>query len=178
MSEPFNKFLAHTTPGSLWDGASAQHAIVPGCYVHRTDWKGLNGRGLAQMGEGKKGELWLGSGTGPTADGREGVTLCAPADRIVTAYAAGSDWAKARRNLIANDGGLYGLSSGTTASAALTAGVVALMLQADAKLTAPRIKRILQETAKQDGNTGRVPNPLWGHGKLDAYAAIARAAKP
>ncbi len=176
MSEPFNKFLAHTTPGSLWDGASAKHAIVAGCYILRTDWKSLAGRSLAQMGEGKKGAIWLGSGTGPTADGRPGVTLCAPADRIVTAYAPTGEWAKARRNLISNDGAIYGLSSGTTAAAALTTGVVALMLEANPTLDAPTIKRILQETARKDANTGNVPNPVWGHGKIDAYAAIARAA--
>lgn len=176
MSEPFNKFLAHATPGSLWDGASAKSAIVAGCYILRTDWKSLAGRSLGQMGEGKKGAIWLGSGTGPTADGRPGVTLCAPGDRIVSAYAPGSDWAKARRNLISNDGALYGLSSGTTAAAALTAGVVALMLEANPKLTATQIKRILQDTARTDAHTGKVPNPVWGHGKLDAYAAIGRAA--
>ena len=177
MSEPFNKFLALTVPGSLWDGASAPSAIVVGCCILRTDWKSLAGRALSQMGEGSVGELWLGSGSGPTADGRPGVTLCAPADRIVTAYAPASDWATARRNLIANDGALYGLSSGTTAAAALTAGVAALMLQADPKLDGARVKRILEETARTDGHTGAVPNPTWGYGKLDAYAAIARATR-
>ncbi len=178
MHEPFNKFLKHQVPGSLWDGASARSAIVAGCYILRNEWRSHAGRALAQMGEGKPGEIWLGSGVGPTADGRHGVTLCAPADRIVTAYAAGGDWAKARRNLISNDGGLYGLSSGTTAAAAFTAGVVALMLEADPKLSAAKVKRILQESATRDKHTGNVPNAVWGHGKLDAYAAIAAAAKP
>jgi len=176
MSEPFNEFTALTVPGSLWDGASARSAIVVGCSILRTDWRSLAGRALSQMGEGKVGELWLGSGVGPTADGRPGVTICAPADRIVTAYAPASDWATARRNLIANDGALYGLSSGTTASAALTAGVVALMLEANPKLDAAQVKAMLEETARQDTHTGPVPNPRWGHGVLDAYAAIARAA--
>jgi hypothetical protein len=177
MEEPFNKFENHLSPGSLWDGASAKHAIVVGCSVLRSDWKNIQGRGLGQMGEGKKGELWLGSGIGPTADGRPGVTLCVPADRIVTTYATTSDWAGVRKNVIANDGGLYGLSSGTSASAAVVAGVVALMFEADPTLSGAEARAILAATARKTEHSGAVPNPRWGHGVLDAAAAVARAAE-
>ena len=178
MDEPFNHFDAHVVPGSLWDGASAKHAIVPGCYVHRTEWKNLQGRGLAQLGEGKPGEIWLGSATGPTADGRPGITLCAPADRIATTYARDAEWATVRRHVLSDDdGAMYGLSSGTSASAAFVAGVVALMLEANPKLDAADVKALLEQTARRDEHTGAVPNPTWGYGKLDAYAAVGRAVK-
>ncbi len=177
MDEPYNKFLNHVTPCSVWDGASAKHAITAGCSILRSEWKNFQGRGLYQLGEGKKGELWLGSGTGPTADGRPGVTLCVPADRIATTYARGADWAKVRKHIMADDGGLYGLTSGTTASAAMVAGVVALMFELDPTLSGAEAKAILESTARSTEHTGTVPNPRWGHGVLDAAAALEKTAE-
>ncbi|MDF1700526.1 MAG: S8 family serine peptidase [Planctomycetota bacterium] len=176
MDEPFNKFLNHVAPGSLWDGASAKHAVVVGCAILRNEWRNIQKRGLGQMGEGKPGALWLGSGTGPTADGRPGVTLCVEADRVATTYARGSDWAGVRKHVMADDGGLYGMSSGTTASAAMVAGVVALMFELDPTLSGAEARAILQRSARADDHTGAVPNPRWGHGKLDARAALAAVA--
>jgi subtilisin family serine protease len=178
LEEPFDHFTTHVQPGSLWDGASAKHVICPGCYVGRTAWRNIQGRGFELMGEGARGALWLGSGTGPTADGRPGITLCAPGDRIIAPYARSSEWAERVSNLISDDGGLYGISSGTTCAAALVTGVVALMLQRDPTLDAAQVKRILQETARRDEAVGAVPNPLWGYGKLDASAALARVGTP
>jgi len=175
MQDPYDRFEAYVTKGSLWDGATAKHAICPGCYVWRDSWRSIRGQGFGQMGEGKRGDIWIGSGTGPTADGRHGITLCAPGDRIIAPYARGSDWATCSSYVISDDGGLYGLSSGTTASAALTTGLIALMLELNPKLDAAQVKTILQETAIRDAFTGAVPNATWGHGKLDAQAALARA---
>lgn len=172
MDEPFNKFLNHNAPGSLWDGASAKHAIVVGCAVLRDTWRNIQKRSLGQMGEGKPGELWLGSGTGPTADGRPGVTLTVEADRVATTYARAGDWAESGRHVISDEGGMYGLSSGTTASAAMVAGVVALMFELDPTLSGAEAKAILAKTARKDEHTGTVPNPRFGHGKLDAAAAL------
>ena len=51
-------------------------------------------------------------------------------------------------------------------------GVIALMLELKPDLTPAEIKDILQQTARQDNNTGSVPNNTWGYGKLDALAAV------
>ena len=125
------------------------------------------------LGEGAPGALWLGSAAGPTADGRRGVTVCAPGDRIVAAYARDAEWAERRSNIVGDDGGMYGISSGTSAASALVGGVVALMLERNPGLDAAQVKTILQETARQDEHTGAVPNASWGHGKLDAWAAVS-----
>ena len=176
MEEPFNAFAKHVRPGSLWDGATAKGAICVGCHVLRAEWKNIQNRTLAQMGEGKRGEIWLGSGTGPTADGREGVTLTAPGDRIVTAYARDAEWAQSLQNVVADDGAMYGLGGGTSAAAALVAGVAALLLELDPTLDAAQVKQLLQETGRSEEQMGDMPNATWGHGKIDAYAALARVA--
>ena len=104
--------------------------------------------------------------------GRIGVDVSAPGDRIVTTYAPGSYWASFRSNLIVDGGGLYGVAGAVSVAAPVVTGIIALMLEVDPTLDAGSAKRILQETARSDRFTGRTPNPSWGHGKVDAYAAL------
>jgi thermitase len=71
-------------------------------------------------------------------------------------------------------GGGYGGASGTSFSAPVTLGVYALMLHANPKLGPAELDRILFETAVDLGTPGR--DPQHGHGRIDAAAAVARAA--
>lgn len=178
LQEPFNHFPQYAVPGSLWDGASAHHVVCPGCYVNRTEWHNYHGRLTGVLAEGDVGDIWRGSGTGPTADGRHGVDFCAPADRIIAPYARRGEWATKHTYVVIEEGAMYGASGGGGAAAAFTAGVVALMLERNPALDAMQVKSILQETARRDTHTGPVPNATWGHGKLDAYAAVARSKDP
>ncbi|MEM6805598.1 MAG: S8 family peptidase, partial [Bacteroidota bacterium] len=57
-------------------------------------------------------------------------------------------------------------------------GIIALMLEADSTLDAVEVKDILQRTARADNFTGTVPNPTWGYGKVDAYAALTEILNP
>lgn len=67
--------------------------------------------------------------------------------------------------------------SGTSMSSPATAGVVALILDANPYLSAQQIKEILIETARQDSYTGPIPphHVKWGWGKVNAYAAVKLA---
>jgi hypothetical protein len=59
-----------------------------------------------------------------------------------------------------------------------TAGVVALMLQANPNLWYNEAKEILQTTAREDVRTGDLSEKgdfQWGYGKVNAYAAVKRA---
>ena len=175
LNTPFGesgRFLNHVTPGSIWDGATAFRNVAPNSYVIRTEWTDIDGVDRRLAGEGDIGELWTGSSVGPTVDGRFGVDLSAPGDRIVTTYAPQSHWAASRGNLIAGGGGLYGMAGAVSAAAPLVTGIIALMLEADPTLDAVTVKRILQETARTDEFTGKTPNPLWGYGKVDAFEAL------
>ncbi|MBC7542886.1 MAG: S8 family serine peptidase [Candidatus Sericytochromatia bacterium] len=66
----------------------------------------------------------------------------------------------------------YDYFSGTSASAAVISGIIALMLSVNADLSPAEIKAILQQTTP---NKGRF-NPLVGYGSVDAYRAV-RVAK-
>ena len=68
--------------------------------------------------------------------------------------------------------------SGTSMSSPATAGVVALILQANPRLSAKEIKEILKSTARTDNRTGVIPDTgsfVWGWGKVNAYQAVLEA---
>jgi minor extracellular serine protease Vpr len=65
--------------------------------------------------------------------------------------------------------------SGTSMASPAATGVVALLLEANPMITSAQIKSCLQESAREDSNTGIIP-PLgstrWGFGKVNALEAI------
>jgi subtilisin family serine protease len=64
----------------------------------------------------------------------------------------------------------YQIISGTSFSAAYVSGVAALMLERAPHLTPDGVRKILQDTAKDLGPTGK--DPEFGAGLVDAYQAI------
>ena len=175
LNTPFGKagrFLNFVAPGSIWDGATAFHNVAPNSYVIRTHWTDIDDVERELVGEGAVGELWTGSSVGPTRDGRTGVDVSAPGDRIVTTFAPESYWATFPHLLVEDGAGLYGMAGAVSAAAPVVTGIIALMLEVDPTLDAVSVKRILQETARTDEFTGQTPNTLWGYGKVDAYEAL------
>ena len=175
LNTPFGesgRFLNFVSPGSIWDGATAFHNVAPNSYVIRTNWTDIDGNPQGLFGEGNVGELWTGSSVGPTVDGRIGVDVSAPGDRVITTYAPRSHWASLRYTLIEGGGGLYGTAGAVSAAAPIVAGIIALMLEVDPTLDALTVKRILQGTARSDEFTGPTPNPNWGYGKVNAFEAL------
>jgi serine protease AprX len=104
--------------------------------------------------------LWASSSHGPTADDRVKPDLCGPGYQILAAEA--------------NSGNGYTRMTGTSMASPYVAGVAALMLQANSKLSPVQVKAIMQGTAVHFGRPGK--NNEYGTGRLDAYAAIAGAA--
>jgi hypothetical protein len=86
------------------------------------------------------------------------VDLVAPGDGIYTT----------------TNGGGYGGVSGTSFSAPVTLGVYALMMAANPTLTPAALDNALFSTAKDLGTAGK--DMYHGHGRVDAYAAVAKAA--
>ncbi|MFC6084502.1 S8 family serine peptidase [Sphaerisporangium aureirubrum] len=78
--------------------------------------------------------------------------------------------------LSAIPGGGYGELSGTSMATPHVSGVVALMLQARPELGVAEALAILEDTSFSDDRYGALPNPRYGAGRIDAYAAVAEAA--
>lgn len=69
----------------------------------------------------------------------------------------------------------YAFSSGTSIAAAHVSGLVALMLERHPGLDLAGVKRILAVTAQDLGPKG--PDPVFGAGRVNAAAAVKRAAE-
>jgi serine protease AprX len=67
----------------------------------------------------------------------------------------------------------YGKFGGTSAAAPYASGIIALMLEANPKLTAAQIHRILKVTAHDYGERGF--DTTWGWGEIDGYRAVKAA---
>jgi subtilisin family serine protease len=174
---PVISMTDHLVPGRLNDYASTLSAIVVGDHVIRTEWIDIDGIPRSILDEGDVGELWLKSSGGPTRDGRlHGVDVSAPGQNLFASMGPDSYWSTFHSNLPFGSDGLYTRFGGTSGSAPIVVGAVALMLEVDPTLTADQVRTILRATAVADGHTGGVPNGDWGFGKLDIYEAVRAVA--
>jgi thermitase len=71
------------------------------------------------------------------------------------------------------NGGGYAAVNGTSFASPVTAGVVALIMSANPKLTSSEVEKVLFSTAVDLGTAGR--DPFFGHGRANAAAAVQAA---
>lgn len=71
------------------------------------------------------------------------------------------------------NGGGYGAPSGTSFSSPLTAGIIALMMSANPRLSPTQLANLLTSTARDLGDVGW--DQYYGYGRVDAAAAVAAA---
>jgi len=120
------------------------------------------------------------SSYGPTIDGRMKPDICAPGSNVCSSISYYTTNAYTQVNFVNFNSRIYPFArlSGTSMSSPATAGVVALILDANPFLTAQQVKDIIILTAREDTYTGNIPDSgstQWGHGKLNAYKAIVMA---
>jgi len=168
-----NRFLTDVVPGfSINDLASGEGVITPSDYVVDNSWTDIDGIPRDITDQGEDGELWLGSSIGPTHDGRLGIDFTAPGEVCFGAYMPNTFYSNFRFNIAAGSNELYGVQNAVSAANPLSTGIIALMLEVNPELTPQEIKDILHDSCRTDEDTGTVPNPSWGYGKLDALMAI------
>jgi len=120
------------------------------------------------------------SSEGPTPDERQKPDIAAPGESVLSSVNSHDPNPGLVQETVEFNGTTYSFVrySGTSMSSPATAGIVALMLQANRFLTAEDIKEMLRASARLDKNTGEIgPNGdlLWGYGKVNAYAAVRMA---
>jgi subtilisin family serine protease len=99
------------------------------------------------------------SSRGPTRDDRQAPTLVAPGDEITSTMP---------------EPAVFGAMKGTSMSAPLVAGAVALMLELNDQLTAEEVRKILIASARHDVHMRGGNSEHWGAGKLDVEEACKR----
>ena len=163
------------TPGDPFYGvqqpACSQSVIAIG--AHSSDFVNSGGNEIG-------GTLAYFSTFGPTLDGRLKPNLSAPGVNMESSLSSFRDGEYNVTETVEFDGTTYEFArlSGTSMSSPAVAGIVALMLEANPGLTPADVMAILEETAREDNNTGELPEEgdhVWGHGKVTATAAIQGA---
>lgn len=148
---------------------TADEVITVASYNTRLNWESQGGHANDQS-ENPLGMISTFSSHGPRRDGVQKPDLSAPGAWIASTMSSTFDPPQPPI-LIATDG-KHTFFSGTSMAAPHVAGTIALMLEKKPTLTHTEVKSILRNTARADGFTGTVPNPVYGYGKLDAEAAV------
>ena len=110
------------------------------------------------------------SSQGPTRDGRRKPEISAPGQYLTAGLAAFSESA-ADDERAQNAKRILSIE-GTSMSAPMATGCIALMLQKKPSLTMSQIVGAFSDSATTDLHTGPVWNPAYGHGKIDISRAM------
>ena len=153
-------------------GGTGKRIITVGSYVSKDIFGGV------------VGDISSISSKGPTTDGRQKPEVCAPGEGVISSYSNSNNISQSSYYKPYLDFGTtvssnnetyyYGAMSGTSMSAPVVTGVIALWLQARPTLSPEEIKEIIAKTAITDEYTGSYsPNSnIWGYGKIDAWLGL------
>lgn len=178
-----------TSDMTISDIAATKSAITVGAYASKTSYNSIGNGAVSYASYVAKGDLAPFSSRGPTADGRikpdiigPGLVLGSAISSYDSTFFPGGDDYVAVETIFNNprDGRNYpyGMLMGTSMSSPAVSGIVALMLQANPLLNPQLIKEVFAQTAITDNFTGTISaagNNTWGHGKVNAYAAVKRS---
>ncbi len=151
--------------------ATAENAVAAGSYITKNTWIDINGNQRQQSTT--IGALSDFSSGGPTRDGRLKPDIAAPGE-IVTSTMSFSAALPSQIRVLENG---YYVARGTSMATPHVTGVVALMLEANPYLSPVDVIDIFKRTGREDTFAGYLPNNEWGHGKIDAAAALSRVSE-
>lgn len=120
------------------------------------------------------------SSRGPRFDGVMKPDIAAPGVSIAAALSSFTDGQYTTIGSVEFNNRTYYFArlSGTSMASPMVAGVAALILDAHPTISASEVKDIILQTAREDNKTGILPalgDPTWGHGKVNALAAVEQA---
>ncbi|MDX2361269.1 MAG: S8 family peptidase [Crocinitomicaceae bacterium] len=171
---PFANFGAGSTTGDNNYGIG-----VPTCANSAITVAAYNSEFLSPSGTMVGGAEVGFSSEGPLMDGTLKPDVAAPGVNVTSSISSYTDASFSEVTSVFFNGRTYPFAkfSGTSMSSPATAGVVALILDANPYLSPAQVKDVLIQTARKDNHTGAIPphSVKWGWGKVDAYSAIQMA---
>lgn len=183
-------FVSGNTQYTASDMGSGERALLVGAYASKVSWTNINGGQYSYANSNPPyattGQLVPFSSRGPLTDGRikpdiaaPGLTLATAVPSYDTAYTpiGTSNAYVVSSTPYKGNNYYYAEFIGTSASAPVASGIVALLLQVKPTLTPEEMKDLVFSTAIEDSYTGNLPdagNNNWGHGKINAYRAVRK----
>jgi hypothetical protein len=146
--------------------------ICVGQYVNRNNYIDVNGN--LQTFPIVEGNLAASSSRGPTRDGRTKPDITSTGEMTLSALKLSSAaWFLANQPFKLAQGGMHIRDGGTSSAAPAVAGAIALYLQKNPTANWLDIRNRVLYCSTQDNFTGtNLPDNMYGHGKLDAFAMM------
>lgn len=172
---PFTSIGANYTAGDANYGigspACSNSAITVAAYGSQTNTNGGSFVG---------GNIASFSSIGPLINSNMKPDISAPGVSVGSSISSYTDAGFNQTTSVNFNGRTYPFArlSGTSMSSPVVAGVVSLIWEANPYLSPWQIKEIIRMTAREDIRTGDLPDEgdfNWGHGKINAYAAVQMA---
>ena len=177
----FTWALKGSSVGSISDIATTDSVISVGSYNSRQTVPLRDGSTYFRPNS-KPGYLSSFSSFGPDENGISRPDICAPGSVLVSSanryfvnppnlqYWQPSAWVNGVEYT-------YSPDLGTSMSAPIVAGTIALWLQANPSLSVNDVRETLKYSARQDEYVKPADRQRWGAGKLDAYAGLLHVLK-
>ncbi|MEI6123360.1 MAG: S8 family peptidase [Bacteroidota bacterium] len=174
---PFSAALAGWTNGDYYCGVGE-----PACTESVISVAAHNSEIVLTGGNVVGGAIAYFSSYGPTYDGRLKPDISAPGASVCSSVSSFTNQVLSGMitsvDFNSRNYKFYKFS-GTSMSSPMVTGIVALLLQASPTLTPNEIKNIIKITAREDVQTGNIPDTgsyRWGWGKINAWRAVKTAA--
>ena len=151
---------------------NATTAITVASYVGRPTWFTYAANGAFYSPTARMDDISSFSSHGPRRDGVLKPEIAAIGQHVISAFSSSSTASAA--DIIYP--GRYRKNQGTSMSAPVVTGAVALLLQANPTATVSQLRTTLFSNTSNDALSGAagIPNTTWGYGRLDVYkAAVA-----
>lgn len=154
-------------------GNTGRNAFIVGSYVTRWRWCSVaSGCYLFSNAFDGTDDISSFSSRGPTRDGRILPNIAAPGQGMFSALSQFLNTGTQASRVL--PGSLHRNIQGTSMSAPVVSGILALLLQHNPTLRYADLLSLVSETARTDVFTGQTPNNTWGAGKINAWSAMAR----
>lgn len=164
-----------TTAGSISDLATTDSVISVGAYCSRTSYVDMTGEEHVPSID-SQGDLAAFSSFGPDERGIARPDVCAPGSVVISSgnrFNQESDVSSALATVdIDGMSYPYYANQGTSMSAPVVTGAVAMMLELNPSLGVADVREVLNRTSTRDVYVESGDPSRWGYGKLNVAAAI------
>ena len=153
--------------------SSFESVISVGASTHRMQGQTMYGFYNVHSGT-VQGRISPYSSTGPTFDGRIKPDVVAPGTNIISSFShfLPPEIALMRESDFQGITYPWGVETGTSMSAPMVAGTIALWLQARPTLTPADILQVFRRTCQHPDPELSYPNMIYGYGEIDAYRGL------
>lgn len=159
--------------------ATTDAVVSVGSYASQPAWLDYNGS-VQTAQTGVDGDRSYFSAKGPTSDNRIKPDISAPGEVVIVPASKQAMIFEPIGDTMLWNGQteLYAGSQGTSLSAPIVSGIVALWMQHNPSMGIAEARNLILNSARRDAFTGSEANNLWGWGKINSFAGLPQTPAP